>query len=215
MSNISISESSEDTIHLESTEPWSPDTMSLPASMSGYFRTVQCVSILLILTTNGSLIFFIMKQLTRTFLDWMVVFDSVLCIINAQTIATIGFKFHSFCYLNIFVAYFVNIANRLLSLGIVLYRCVLVLVVGRVQTSQRRRLLSASILGSILSLSLALTAAAVYYKEAFKRFLSICIVQMSTTYLTYLQTALFFLSTQRVLGACTSSTTPRGISTWP
>ena len=126
MSNISISESSWDTIHLESTEPWSPDTD--PASMSGYFRTVQCVSILLILTTNGSLIFFIMKQLTRTFLDWMVVFDSVLCIINAQTIATIGFKFHSFCYLNIFVAYFVNIANRLLSLGIVIYRCVLVLV---------------------------------------------------------------------------------------
>ena len=97
---------------------------------------------------------------------------------------TIGFKFHSFCYLNIFVAYFVNIANRLLSLGIVLYRCVLVLVVGRVQTPQRRRLLSAAILGSILSLALGLTAAAVYYKQAFKRFLSICIVQMST-YLTY------------------------------
>ena len=104
---------------------------------------------------------------------------------------TIGFKFHSFCYLNIFVAYFVNIANRLLSLGIVLYRCVLVLVVGRVQTPQRRRLLSAAILGSILSLALGLTAAAVYYKQAFKRFLSICIVQMSTTYLTYyLETAL-------------------------
>ena len=117
---------------------------------------------------------------------------------------TIGFKFHSFCYLNIFVAYFVNIANRLLSLGIVLYRCVLVLVVGGVQTPQRRRLLSATI-GSILSLALGLTAAAVYYKEAFKRFLSI--VQLSS----YLH--IYSFNSQRVLGACTSSTSSRRIST--
>ena len=83
----------------------------------------------------------------------------------------------------------------------------LVLVVGGVQTPQRRRLLSATILGSILSLALGLTAAAVYYKEAFKRFLSICIVQLSS----YLH--IYSFNPQRVLGACTSSTTPQRIST--
>ena len=44
------------------------------------FLVASGLSCLTILTANGYLLHFIIKQPTKTFLDWMMVFDSILCI---------------------------------------------------------------------------------------------------------------------------------------
>ena len=58
---------------------------------------VQWFSILLTLLTNGYMIHFIMKQQSKTFLDWMIVFDSGLCINQCYSIAAIGYKIRISC----------------------------------------------------------------------------------------------------------------------
>ena len=58
---------------------------------------LQWGSILLTLITNGYMIHFITKQQSKTFLDWMIVFDSGLCINQCYSIASIGSKLQHFC----------------------------------------------------------------------------------------------------------------------
>ena len=58
---------------------------------------VQWFSILLTLMTNGYMIHFIMMQQSKTFLDWMIVFDSSLCINQCYSMAAIGSKIRTFC----------------------------------------------------------------------------------------------------------------------
>ena len=57
----------------------------------------QWFSILLTLVTNGYMIHFIMRQQSKTFLDWMIVFDSGLCINQCYAIAAIGSRIQTFC----------------------------------------------------------------------------------------------------------------------
>ena len=53
---------------------------------SNLFLSACMFSSLLILINNGYLLYFLMKQLKKTFLDWMIVFDCTLCICNISTI---------------------------------------------------------------------------------------------------------------------------------
>ena len=57
----------------------------------------QWFSIIMTLVTNGYMILFIMKQQSKTFLDWMIVFDSGLCINQCYSIAAIGSKIQIAC----------------------------------------------------------------------------------------------------------------------
>ena len=127
--------------------------------------------------TNGPLIYFIMNQSSRTFLDWMIVFDSALCLINAQSIATIGFRIKNFCFVNIFAAFLLNLLNRLLTVAIVVYRYVFVLKSFTVQTQAQRTIFSTSLVTSILVISMATTLGAVHYRNSFRQFL--CKLQYS------------------------------------
>ena len=134
------------------------------------FRVCQLICMLLILTTNGYLLKFIMKQPTKTFLDWLMIFDTILCISNIITIIWIGQRI--FCYFIVNFAFFINISNRLLTAGIVIYRYVFVMKSHWVQTTVQRRALEIFIVASILVPSSLLTGLAVYYKDYYLQYLS-------------------------------------------
>ena len=134
------------------------------------FRVCQLICMLLILTTNGYLLKFIMKQPTKTFLDWLMIFDTILCISNIITIIWIGQRI--FCYFIVNFAFFININNRLLTAGIVVYRYIFVMKSHLVQTTFQRRFLETSIIASILVPSSLLTGLAVYYKDYYLQYLS-------------------------------------------
>ena len=89
-------------------------------------QLVQWFSILLIVTSNSSLIYFILRQQSKTFLDWMVIIDSSLGFNQCFTVLVVGSRIQSLCYFSPFNGYFVGILNRLLNVGIVIYRFVFV-----------------------------------------------------------------------------------------
>ena len=133
-------------------------------------RAGQLICVMLILTTNGYLLQFIMKQPTKTFLDWMMILDTSLCISNIVNVIMIGQRF--FCYFIINFAFFINISNRLLTAGIVVYRYIFVMKSHLVQTTFQRKVLETSIIASILVPSSLLTGFAVYYKDYYLQYLS-------------------------------------------
>ena len=68
-------------------------------------------------------------------------------------------------FVMVHVAYFINISNRLLTCGIVVYRYVFVLRSSWVQTPSQRWSFSSVILSSILVTSLSLTVWSLSFKE--------------------------------------------------
>jgi len=149
----------------------------------------QLICVMLILTTNGYLLQFIMKQPTKTFLDWMIVLDTSLCISNISTIIMIGQRI--FCYFIVNFSFFINISNRLLTAGIVIYQYVFVMKSHLVQTTVQRKALEILIIASILVPSLLLTGLSVYYKDYYLQYLT-CI---NENYRFYYQKGNFYENT--------------------
>ena len=89
-------------------------------------QLVQWLSILLIVSSNGCLIYFILRQQNKTFLDWLVIIESSLGFNQCFTVLVVGSRIRSLCLFSPFNAYFVGILNRLLNVGIVIYRFVFV-----------------------------------------------------------------------------------------
>ena len=89
-------------------------------------QLVQWLSILLIVTSNGCLIYFILQQQSKTFLDWIVIMDSCLGFNQCFSVLVVGSRIRSVCYFSVFNGYFMGILNRLLNIGIVVYRFVFV-----------------------------------------------------------------------------------------
>ena len=92
---------------------------------SKIFVVAALVTFILIIMTNGYLLHFIMKQAAKTFLDWMIVLDIILCFGNIVGLLrlVIGNKeIIKWCNFLPFFLYFISMCNKLLSIGIVVYR---------------------------------------------------------------------------------------------
>ena len=155
-----------------------PPEQVFPSHVATHMQSISWAAMTMILTTNGYLIYFIFSKELTTFLDWLVIFDSSLCITNGFTYFTryiLGvsvIKKFGICYFLVFFAFFINISNRLLTIGIVAYRYVFVLKSWLVATPAQRRVFSSLILLFILLPSLLLTGVAVHYRDYWLRFLS-------------------------------------------
>ena len=128
----------------------------------------------LILGTNVPLIMFIMNQGSKTFLDWLIVFDCFLCLTNLHTVILflhLSDFWSGFCICHVFFNFFSNLCIRLLTLGIVIYRFTLVLGSSFFLSSNQKKILEKVILFVILLTSLNLTGWAVYYRDDFRHFL--------------------------------------------
>ena len=145
------------------------DPTLLLVSIVGYF---------LILATNISLIKFILSQSSKTFLDMMMAFDSVLCICNVITIAYIVAEEYlkigkdlNLCYFLPYFTYFINLSNRLLTIGIVWYRYIFVIKSHTVRTQHQRKILGTKIFGTILVISFLMTVWSIFHREQSHNFL--------------------------------------------
>ena len=120
------------------------------------------------------MIFFTMKQGGKTFLDWLIVFDCFLCLGNLHVLVILirlSADDVGFCVFHIFLNFFLNLCNRLLTLGIVIYRFILVLGSSLGFKSCRKKVLEIFIPIAILFISLNLTGWAVYYREDYRHYL--------------------------------------------
>ena len=153
-------------------------------SMLLMLRLAQFITCGLILATNVPLIMFTMKQGSKTFLDWLIVFDCFLCLSNLHVVA-LGLKNNRrngtllihyydsdvrFCF-RVFFSFFCNLCNKLLTLGIVIYRFTLVLGSSFLFSPCQIKMLENLILFLILFTSLNLTGWAMYYREDYIHFL--------------------------------------------
>ena len=141
-------------------------------SILPWMRVAIFVTFCLILGTNVPLIVFIMNQGSKTFLDRLVVFDCFLCMSNALLLFIRLFDFWgSICGCHIFFSFYIQLSNKLLTLGIALYRFILVLGSSLVWTQYQRKSFEKLILLTILLISVQLTGWAVYYREDYRYFL--------------------------------------------
>ena len=149
-------------------------------SMLMMLRLAQFFTCGLILGTNVPMIIFTMNQGSKTFLDWMIIFDCFLCLVNLKVVMiftyiphdNIDFDFgFGFCMCHVFSTFFCVLCNKLLTLGIAIYRFTLVLGSSFVFSINQKRVLENIILLAILLISLNLTSWAFYYREDYKPFL--------------------------------------------
>ena len=95
---------------------------------SRIFLVAVMLTFVLIITTNGYLLYLMMKQKTKTFLDWMIILDIIFCFGNNFGLYRLGIsgtdkiEMVEFCSFLPFFLYFINMCNKLLSIGIVVYR---------------------------------------------------------------------------------------------
>ena len=137
-------------------------------------RLAQIITCVLIVCTNVPMIIFIIKQGSKTFLDWLIVFDCILCLINLPVffiLTRMDNENIGFCMFHVYSSFFLNLCNRLLSLGIVVYRFILVFGSSIVFTSHERKLIEITILLAIFLISSNLTGWAIYYRDDYKHLL--------------------------------------------
>ena len=132
-------------------------------------RLARLVTCILILGTNVPMITFIKNQPSKTFLDWMILFDCCLCL--GELIAILIRSFDSFCVYNVFFSFFKHLCNRLLTIGIAIYRFTLVLGSSYFWSTRQKRVFEKIIWNAILLISLYTTAWAVYYRDNYRHFL--------------------------------------------
>ena len=133
------------------------------------------VTIILIYIINGVLINFIMKQSKRSEMDSMMLMHSILCILNTFFIIRTSFSFTEnteVCLCFTLLGYWVNSSNRLLDMGIVIYRYVLVVKHIVVHGPYQRKLLSQKIFFTIFWSSAIFTGYAAYFKDTSEQYLS-------------------------------------------
>ena len=143
-------------------------------SMLLMVRLAQFITCGLILGTNVPMIIFTLNQGSKTFLDWLIVFDCFLCLSNLPVVIFLRHFSDNdvdFCICYVFFSFFTNLCNRLLTLSIAIYRFTLVLGSSFVFSTYQKKFFENIIMLSILLISLNLTGWAVYYREDYKFFL--------------------------------------------
>ena len=109
-------------------------------------QIVSWVSLILINICNGYLIH-VMKNQMKTQMDWLIMMDSVLCIMNCIPIIRFGtgtllVDNTSLCVFLTFLTYFINAANRLVTVSISIYRYFLVVKYASMQEKSQRDILT-------------------------------------------------------------------------
>ena len=128
---------------------------------------------LLIISLNGTILKIIMRQERKTFLDWMIVIDSHLCIVTILPLAMFICNApltEAGCTIKIGMMFFISIINRIVSVMIVIYRAIYVLMPRLVETQTKRRIFNVILFGSLSFLSVGSTLGMAIYREDYKSF---------------------------------------------
>ena len=127
----------------------------------------------LIFFLNGAIMKTILKQEKKTFLDWMIVIDSCLCI--SSIIPLVMHVSDSppgevVCFIKVIMMFFMSILNRVLSVVIALYRTIYALKPSMVDTKTKREALNVILFGSLFILSVGTSLGLGMYREKYRGF---------------------------------------------
>ena len=159
-------------------------------------RLAKILSCGLILGTNVPMIIYTINQGSKTFLDWLIVFDCFLCLGNIYGLLLIRPSYVSyddigFCEFHSFLMFFIHLCNRLLTLGIAIYRFTLVLGSSLVFTTTQKRNLEIIILLFILIIPFILTGLAINYRKDYRHFLGILAMGLYTVRFLQVRTVIW------------------------
>ena len=145
-------------------------------TLPNYIQILCCIFVLLILISNGILIYHSKKKESKlTELDKLMCLDSVLCMLSSITLIRIATRAYFnnlfLCYFVPFVIIFCNHCKIFLTMGIALYRYVSVVKYSWIQNSKQRKLFISIIMSTMLMLALIMTGLAAYYKDHWISFL--------------------------------------------
>ena len=136
--------------------------------------TSTTVASLLAIAANAPLIYFLVKQTSKTFLDWLILADCFLGIINgvsAIIIVAAILTSAQLCF-SLVIPFYLVICNRLLTLSIVICRYVFVLHSTLVSTQGQRKAFECFILTFIFITPLLMSMTSIYYGGNAYTFLS-------------------------------------------
>ena len=169
--NISTGPSDINTIAINNIEHRFPRDISIQVQILSW------ISLVLINTSNGYLIH-VIKNRMKSLLDWLILMDSILCILNCIAIIRVGIVGTSFsdkipmCFLFSLFGYFINVSNRLVTIGISIYRYVFVVHHIKMRDKIQRDIFTHTLFSAIILTSFALTGFAIYYKDSYKHYQS-------------------------------------------
>ena len=122
---------------------------------------------LLVLATNLPLIILIMKQTSRTFLDWIIITDCMLGVVHMIcSSASQIYTDNNFCFVR-FIVLFLALLNRFINTSISFYRYVFILHNSLIQTKRQRTMFHCLLLSLILVPAVTMTGATIYYRHHF------------------------------------------------
>ena len=130
-------------------------------------------SIILILTINIPLLKIILKQ-SYTFINMLIAADCILCVVNSIVLFKIfigPYEDPVLCLISAPYGYLINLLNRLLSIGILVYRYVFVFRSSWVETKHQRKIFSIILCGAICSTAFLATSLCVLYRDQYFHYL--------------------------------------------
>ena len=136
----------------------------LEESNSFLSKLFAFVSIIVILIINIPLLTIIHKQ-SLTFINMLIAADYFLCDGKGIVLFNIiigPFNNPVFCLVSLTYSYLINLLNRLLSIGILVYRYVFVFRSSWVETKQQRKIFSIILCGAICSTAFIATSVCVF-----------------------------------------------------
>ena len=143
----------------------------------------------LIFFLNGTIMKTIQMQEKKTFLDWMIVIDSCLCISSIIPLVmhvSDSPQGELVCFIKSGMMFFMSILNRVLSVMIALYRTIYALKPSFVDTKTKRKALNVILFGSLLILSVGTTLGLGMYRQKYRGFAGIHIIHKYNHFPIYL-----------------------------
>ena len=147
--------------------------VALEESKSVLSKSFAFVSIIFILAINIPLLKIILKQST-TVINMLIAADCIICVGNSIVLFTFlirPFNNPVLCLVSVPYAYLINLLNRLLSIGILVYRYVFVFRSSWVETKQQRKIFSIILCGAICSTAFIATSLCVFYRDQYVLYL--------------------------------------------
>ena len=142
---------------------------ALEESKSFTSKLFAFISIIVILIINIPLLKIILKQ-TLTVINMLIAADCLLCIANSNVLFNILIGPSNdpvLCLISAPYGYLINLLNRLLSIGILVYRYVFVFRSSWVKTKQQRKIFSIILCGAICSTALIATSLCISYRDQY------------------------------------------------
>ena len=146
---------------------------ALEESKNSLSKLFAFICIILILIINIPLLKIILKQST-TVINMLIAADCIICVGNSIVIFNIlirPFNNPVLCLVSEPYAYLINLLNRFLSIGILVYRYVFVFRSSWVETKQQRKIFSIILCGAICSTAFIATSLCVFYRDQYVLYL--------------------------------------------